>query len=523
MLANSTSATLDVFVHSRSRIFPRTRPDQPQTVPLSIADSSVVRFTTTATVLFYDAQGTALLPEQLESSLKVTLDSYPQWAGQLEWAPYRPDGDHTERVGRVNLSYGTPSDPGVELVVASSPKHLAEFVPSPLERRSGSKCWNAGATPITTLLPDTDLPLHDLTNFRGLPGLMVQATSFACGAVAIAVKMAHALADAHTLARFTSDWAAVNRAMVAGAPVPILSPVFDPSLLDRAAAGDIDAASPDTVLVERSRALPMHRYDWWTPTTDSPPDIPPGLEPTSAAPPGDPIPFADFDTGPSAHYLLHFTADEVRRMWEEARGARAISRQDALFAHVWMLINRARGLEADGAAVHLNIMLGMRARLAPPLPVSFVGSPLTIARVSMPACEASSGLGTMAERIRATVALFDAPALAALLHDMAHDPALVRTWRACLGRRNVVITSWARLGMYEVDFGSGALPRYVEAVIPSTDGCVHIMEAAPTASSTDGGRLKHWCDDGVDVSLYIAADVAERVLRDPMLRQYSDR
>ncbi|EJD34174.1 hypothetical protein AURDEDRAFT_131303 [Auricularia subglabra TFB-10046 SS5] len=65
------------------------------------------------------------------------------------------------------------------------------------------------------------------------------------------------------LVTFARDWAAVNLAMLAGAPAPILEPVFDPQQLDAAAAGDIDADAPDLDMVQKARALPLHRYDFW--------------------------------------------------------------------------------------------------------------------------------------------------------------------------------------------------------------------------------------------------------------------
>ncbi|PCH38456.1 transferase protein [Wolfiporia cocos MD-104 SS10] len=529
---------LEVQIHSQERILPEIRPEEIINSPLSVADSSVVRFSTTAAVWFFDSsvderRRDALSADYLRASLRRTLNWYCQWSGQLRWTVYAPKGDHTHRVGRLRLTYGAPTDPGVEFVVASSARSLSAFLPSPSERLAESGVWNAAQVPSAELLPPTRLPLHDLIEHIGLPAVGVQVTTFACGSTAVAVKMAHPLADAHTLAHFVHHWATVNRAMLEGLPVPVVSPMFDPQKLDYIAAGDIDAAQPDPDLVAQARALPSHRYDWWATPDESSLAIPPGLEPAQAAPPGDPMPWSEWDPpAPVGHYLLHFTAQEVHSMREECRrsadpSSSAVSLHDALLAHIWTLINRARGLAHDERDVHMNVSLGLRSRVSPPLPDGFLGSPLVLGRVSLPGRAACAGHpGAVAARIRDTLTLFDARALAAHLHDMAHDAALVRTWHAFLGNRNVIATSWVRLRLYGVDFGSGSPPRYVEAVMPSCDGCVQIMEAAPVSAAgakgeRDRNQVRHWCDDGVDVSVHLEAEALKRLVEDPLLHKYA--
>ncbi|TFY69910.1 hypothetical protein EVJ58_g141 [Rhodofomes roseus] len=527
---------LGLSILSQSRIFPKQRATQRTCVSLSVADSSVVRFSTAAAVWYLDApegvQATkAVSPDQLRSSLERTLIDYPQWVGQLHWATYVPDGDHTQRAGRLCLTYGTPQDPGVAFNVAESPVTIAALVPPVSERVRGG-FWDATQLPSGELLPSTPLPLHDLEEHVGLPGLMIQVTKFACGGVAVAVKFAHPLADAQTVARFTHDWAATNRAMVLGAPLPVLQPVFEPQNLDRMAAGDIDAAHVDPGLLKKSRALPRHRYDWWATST---PHIPESLKAATEVSAAEPMPWSEWNVqAPVSHYIIHFTAGEIQRMWKAAQPAASaqtvyvVSRHDALLAHVWTLVNRARGLAEDDHPVHLNVTLGLRSRVSPPLPDSFLGSPIILGRVSMSGRDASSESPSgIAARIRSTVNLFDTEAIAALLHDMAHDLALVRLWNAFLGQRNFLVTSWMHLGLYDLDFGTQSRALYVEAVMPSCDGCVQVMEAVPAreehpgaGDNKEGGRRKRWYEDGVDVSLHLNADAMENLMRDPLLRKY---
>ncbi|KAJ8456512.1 hypothetical protein ONZ51_g12081 [Trametes cubensis] len=187
------------------------------------------------------------------------------------------------------------------------------------------------------------------------------------------------------------------------------------------------------------------------------------------------MPWAEWDVfAPVSHYLLYFTPAEVERIWEEAssaggfEGAR-VSRLDALLAFVWGLIIRARGMECDPELVHMFVTIGARTRLAPPLPNTFLGSPIVLARVSLPAEQvASSGpstdCGVGARAIRSAVSCFSPAALGAYLHDAAHEVNPQRFWRAFLGRRHSIVTSWQNLDAYGVDFGSGAPPRLSDEI-----------------------------------------------------------
>ena len=95
-------------------------------------------------------------------------------------------------------------------------------------------------------------------------------------------------------------------------------------------------------------------------------------------------------------------------------------------------------------------------------------------------------------------------AVAALLHEEAHQVNPQHIWRAFLGRRHSIVTSWQGLDVYGVDFGGGQAPRYVDATMPSMDGCIHVMEAGPaTHAGGDEGR-RRWYDEPVCVSLHLA-------------------
>ena len=267
-----TSLVMDIKVISQSRIFPESRVDQSASgvhnVPLTITDATAAQFSPTAAMWMFDpateidseAQ-TALSPDQMKLSFQKTLSAYTQWAGQLHLSPYKANGNHMQRLGRLSLSYGAASDPGVEFVSAHSPSNLSALVPSTKTRMTGLKWVDLTHLPSDELLPLVPLALHNMIDYAGLPGMMVQLTTLACGSCVLAIKMAHPLADAQALMCFMHDWAATNRAMLASTLLPSLSPIFDPSLVDQAATGDIDALEPDQSLVQKVRRLPLHRFD----------------------------------------------------------------------------------------------------------------------------------------------------------------------------------------------------------------------------------------------------------------------
>jgi hypothetical protein len=208
---------------------------------------------------------------------------------------------------------------------------------------------------------------------------------------------------------------------------------------------------------------------------------------------------------PVCYTQIYFSGDQLadfkRKALAEGEARRDISRLDALLAHLWISINRARNLTNSPDTVFIDLSIGARTRVSPPLPDTFLGSPLFLTHVAASGktlCAAS--LGTIASQIRETVTLFTPEKIGAMLHDAAYEISPQRLWQAFLGSRHVLVTSWLRLKVYEVDFvGDGSRPRYVHAVLPKLDGEVQVME-----SGVDG--------NGMDVALYLEEEVMERFL-----------
>ncbi|KAE8373326.1 transferase family-domain-containing protein [Aspergillus bertholletiae] len=508
--------------NSPTRLFPLSRSHEPASVALSILDATVVRFAPTGAIwLFEDfAADENTLLRHLQASLIQTLDRFPQWAGQLQWAPFQPGRTH-----RPMIAFNTASDPGVEWSVVRLAQPIASFAPTASERaRNGA--WAGDAFTQNIFLSETRLALANLRDYEGLPAMTIQITLFDGAGFAIGIKMAHCLADAQALMVFVHQWAAACRVLHghANAISPMDDPVFDPSVLDAKASGDIHAETPDPALLATARSLPLHRFDWWeTSDPDYPPAMVPNTEnsrpsseylpPDTTLSPSTPAPWATWDGSKQVTYTqLHFTGPELDHLRHLARsqlptshspetGPPIISRLDALLAHIWQLITQARALQHCPDQVYLNVTLGARPRLIPPLPPSSLGSPIFIAHAHARATDiCASPLGHTAARIRAAIQHFQPDTLGAMLYDAGREVAPQRLWQGFMGQRHTLVTSWLRTGVYDVGFDGRALrPRYVHAVIPKMDGCLQVM---------DSGVL----DGGIDLAVYLDAETAQWVV-----------
>ena len=79
------------------------------------------------------------------------------------------------------------------------------------------------------------------------------------------------------------------------------------------------------------------------------------------------------------------------------------------------------------------------------------------------------------------------------------------------------MTTWARAGIYDVNFGLGSRIRYADGVMPNLDGCILIKEAPPSSGEVLSGSRPSWTDNGVDIRVHIRTDDMERLLKDPLL------
>lgn len=532
------------------RLFPQTKRTIERRTPLSLLDATTVDFPAACATWFFDCPEHTQsdefnLSEHLRQSLRITLDAYPQWCGFLsivntisstaalgeEHIP-----PHARRFGRVHVSYGTSQDPGIEYVVANSKASLETLFPA--SRTTSQPLWDRSKVPFHDFVPQT--PLQNLfkpvvANDAGVlpPTMAVQLTTLACGGLVLTVKSAHPLADAQSLIHFVKDLASVSRSLVLGSELPLLQPYFQPDVLDSFAAGDINASTADPAIVGQAHRLPFHRYDWWTqtPNCDRPPRIPEAFQNEELTPAGRPIPWHEWDfKAPTSVYEVHLTSEQVEVLWQAAnaespdpsvQSAGRISRHDAILAHLWSCVNRARQLDQDLGPVHCDLTYGQRPVLK--LGEHFMGSPTLMMNIEMTGHEATASTGQpgslrrMVQRIRATIDQVSRPdAVAAHLHSLAYEKSPQRIWQGFLGQRHFMVTTWSRAGLYEIDLGLGGGVRYADGILPAMDGLVLIKEAPPSARGASS-KSRSWTDNGVDIVIGLRSEDMDRFLGDPQL------
>lgn len=538
-----------VTVQSRSRVFPGCHiPSSPPKVEaLSVIDAIVLHFAKSACIWFYNESFDTNL---LISSLQETLNAYPQWAGQLRFAEYNPDAGHEHRQGRLEVSYGSSPDPGVECILAE-----ADFpMSSMLNLGESAKHWDSTHVDYRNFLDiETNFALHDSKAHHGLPSMKVQFTNFKDGGIAIAVGIVHSLADAAALLTFMKDWAATNLALSSSRPIPKLQRFFNPSLIDESAAGNINAKSPDLSIIEAAAQLPVHRFDYWASAGPATPKwaLPATKIPAELASQshhiklGRPLPYRTWDaTAPCSHTTFFFSPAEAHAIYLHAatNAQTRISHQDALLAHLWAALIRARGLK-EGEEHFLDVSIDGRRRLPKPLPPSFIGSPILNAGVAtkvLPATTTSSSpassssaqdVADKAAAIRSTVARFDGGAVAALLHEMCFELGGQRRWNCFLGDYHTIVTSWVGIGVREVVFEEeGKKARWAEPLVPPCDGVVIVSEGGGGGGDdhdidAKGGldTKKDWWSKGVNLSVYLRSDVMRRLVEDEGLRTFAEK
>ncbi|KAF5022888.1 hypothetical protein F66182_5048 [Fusarium sp. NRRL 66182] len=523
-------AALEIAVVESVRLI---TPGEEKAVPLSLLDCTTANFATASAIWLYKqptlpAADNLNLGHHLRESLALTLQSYPQWGGQLK-AVESTDGTvppeaqhfprHARRFGRLYAHYGTSEDPGVEFVHAKSSATLNSLYPQ--DRPTTQPFWPCDPTIFRKFVSPAPLsspmgPSAKDEKGQCYPLLSVQATELACGGFVLALNGVHPLADATTLISLFKDWAAASRSVLGAKPVSLSTPVFDPSLLDGHAAGDINADHADDKIIQQAEALPMHRYDWWTPGSRPPWPftVPAPFDSVKLEAAGKVLPWAEWDfASPVSNCVVHLTQEQVMTLWEKANedSAHKLSQHDAVLAHIWSCIARARGLENDPDLIHCDLVYGARQSFN--LGDRFLGSPTIMVNVEWPASRVarSSNLTGVASQIRNALKKITDPAnVAAHLHSIAFEKSPQRIWQAFLGRRHILTTSWARAGIYNIDFGLGSACCYAEGVIPDLDGNVLIKEAP-------GPLGQYWTDNGVDVAIHVRALDMERLIRDPLL------
>lgn len=526
-------------------------PPTPTTRPLSIIDTVCTDFGFCACKLY--AAPPAGTPNAfdrvlLAQSLAHVLSVYPHWAGRLRLA--RPDDSgrlYQRRFGRLWVDYGSHSDPGVQLSFISRNEPLTACLPRDL----GSGISDSSMLDEAGLYPDVNEVISLRPTPTDAPAFAIRVTYFSCGGTAIGFRISHTLADAFSYNLFSQDWADVHRAFLAGeAPksTPLPDRPFNPEALDAHAAGDLDAPAPDPAIEARYNLLPRTRLDMWANPYLHPPGMVKNSQPDAAVDAldagtgrqrGQPPPWETWDVkAPVRVCSLDLTPEELQRIWRRAQdrsgndgrndaekedlsnnsaAASRVSAHDALVGHFWRLSMRARDLPPN-TPISITPAIGLRARLNPPLPSSFVGSAFILFASetdSTSIVSPSTGLAVAASALRSTIAAATPIALSAVLHHHAFDLDPTRFWPYFCGETHTSMSSWIGAGDYDADFGVGR-PVRAEGSLGRVDNMLLFEDLPPVEG--EEGRMKKWYERGVRVKLSLRDEVMEKVLADPELR-----
>ena len=536
---------MDIKVKTRERVFPQMPTQHEHAIPLSLLDATTAAFALTNAIWLFEPpneMGVLSVDMHLRQTLGNALTSYPQWAGQLKSIAVVDDASvpteakkfapHARRFGRVYAHFGASADVGVEFISATSSAITDSLYQT--ERVKTQPLWNRKNDNLGKFVPAVDIASAlvpnepDATTGLRKPIMAIQCTMLSDGGFVLAAKTAHPFADITGLIRFVKDWARLSSAAIRGLATPVLSPIFEPTRLDNLAAGDINTEKPDPAITRRTESLPLHRYDWWTAPGKPPAPFLDAAKPVSPA--GKPMPWAEWDVkAPVSDYTIHFNATQVDIFLDEATkgtgcGGPRIGKHDAVLAHIWSCIVRARQLEKYDGPVYCDLVLGVRSALK--LGEEFLGSPIIMMKVELPGSKvgyeetdnATAAKAPIAQKIRQTISTVSDPAnLADHIYSVAYEKSPQRIWQAFLGRHHILVTTWARAGIYDVNFGLGSRIRYADGVMPNLDGCILIKEAPPSSGEVLSGSRPSWTDNGVDIRVHIRTDDMERLLKDPLL------
>ncbi|XP_010244666.1 PREDICTED: shikimate O-hydroxycinnamoyltransferase-like [Nelumbo nucifera] len=397
-------------------------PTPERTLWISNADQ-LVRRAHIPTVYFFTSDGSTgfFNLHLLKQALsKVLVPFYPT-AGRLN----RNDQD-----GRLEINCNGEGVLFVEAETNSVIDDFGDFTPSPVLRQ---------------LIPAVDYS-KDISSY---PLLLLQVTRFRCGGVCLGVGMHHSLVDGTSDIHFINSWSDMARGLQ-----PKIPPFLDRSSLR--------ARQPPTPMFHHIEFLP-------------PPSI---KTPKSQSGPTD-VAVAKFK----------ITVDQINTLKTNAKendNTLNYSTYAVLAGHVWRCVSKARGLR-DDQDTNLFITVDGRSRLRPPLPPGYFGNGILLTTSNALCGELrSKPLGYAVGRVHDVVTRMNDEYVRSAIDYLELQPDLTPFVRGphMFRSPNFWMVSWARLPLYDADFGWGR-PIHVGPAVVYSEGLSYILPS-PT---NDGSVL----------------------------------
>ncbi|XP_028790700.1 spermidine hydroxycinnamoyl transferase [Neltuma alba] len=315
--------------------------------------------------------------------------------------------------------------------------------------------------PIQELLPKVDYskPLEEI------PLLLVQVTLFSGGGLCIGLALSHSMADGYAAMQFIISWAKLAR----GLPLE----QSDLPFLDRTVLKCCEPVMPPRFPHPEFKPLPLIL----------------GASDTD-----------EERKKETTVQLLKLTAEEVSKIKDRANeGAeisRPFSRFEAVSAHIWRCVTKARRNEYQQPTT-VWLVGDIRNRVSPPLPPNYFGNAVlpTVTRDGISGEVISKPLSHAAQKIREAIGFLREERYVRSQLDRIEGTEQVDSLRVAynqggvmkqpfLGNPNMRIVSWMTLPMHEADFGWGKAVHVGPASL-NADGKVTMIHSP----SDDGSIL----------------------------------
>ena len=295
------------------------------------------------------------------------------------------------------------------------------------------------------------------------PAVMVTQANFISGGLILSINMHHKAADALTLGTVLKAWAKHTRvtdmanSSGLGAAIDNLTPrPMDRKPMSNGLVGPQLKDFPEFNVVDDPRAV----YSAQT-------------EVTAAAAPAATSPSQlESLPGPVKMCMFHISATRLAHLKVAASPLEGwISTNDAICALLWRHIARARArlasisqpdpvFPAAPMNLALNLAVEARRRMVPALPAEYLGNAVFYCPVysdMTTVTSPSTPFATIAKLVREAVTHFDSARMRGVigLIDSVPKPSdlQVRIWSDPM--RGLVISSWADMGLYELEWGAG--------------------------------------------------------------------
>ncbi|KAL3676207.1 hypothetical protein R1sor_026155 [Riccia sorocarpa] len=298
----------------------------------------------------------------------------------------------------------------------------------------------------------------------GIPPVVVQITRFKCGGVCISISWNHTLADMAGVMLLITAWADI-----ASKGETAIVPQIDRTVLSRKREDE----------TENSVSLP------------SPEET---ERPASVSSPEDNVPKVEIvpSSGMVRMKVLHVSKDKIAVVKQAAlEDGYSVSTLDCLSAHLWRCVTKHRAASTDTDVTSVSTAVEGRERMSGTLTSNYFGNVLVAAVLwQTPTTEMSRPLGSAASLIRNAIQGITQEAYWGMINRLDE---IKKGGVSLIPKDLVMVTSWMRFGMYDVDFGCGTPLRFQLNLLAecADDGLCIILPGHPSVGGFDALMYFH--------------------------------